>query len=190
MVLETFGVFRCASCGRVDADGKLLDSAALPLPVPRVIADLPPSVAARQTPPREVVSEPSQRFTPPPPSTTAGAAAVEPVGKNGPPAIFFAGIGMMLLGTVFVVVATHQWCGLVLEVIVLTALASGRPWSRFLSIMFTALELVVIALMLLAGRHLLSPLGIFAFAQQAVVDGVWLYALFHRDTVRYFHPGT
>lgn len=96
----------------------------------------------------------------------------------------------MLLGTVFVVAATHQWCGLVREVIVLTALASGRPWSRFLSIISTALELAMIALVLTVGGQLLSPLGIFAFALQAVVDGVWLYALFHRDTVRYFHPGT
>ena len=53
MVLETFGVFRCPSCGRVDADGTRLDTAALPVPVLRVIADLPPSVAAREAQQRD-----------------------------------------------------------------------------------------------------------------------------------------
>ena len=92
----------------------------------------------------------------------------------------------MALMSVATAVASNGWCGLLLEAVLLTSLASGRPWARWICVVFSVFELAFIGGVLATFRDRLPPIATPALILFATTDLFWLYVLFHRDTVRYF----
>ncbi len=171
VTLETFGIYQCPACGRIDADGKLLDIAAPP-------AELPPD---------ERVS-----FAPPPPKEWVPAGATErvrpvaPVDASGPPTYLFAGIGLMFFMSLAGALTGGSWLSAVLRWGTLGALWTGRPWARNLSIfgsfIFIAGGIVVLTVL----RAHLPRAAVAVAAVTLAAEGAWLYVLFRPETIRHF----
>ena len=97
-------------------------------------------------------------------------------------------LGLMLLLTLVTVAVSHDWCFLVGRAVTIGLLASGRPWSRFLSIFASAVECILIVVIVSAAYQQLSAFAVLLFGLLAVGDAFWVYVLFQPSTVRYFHP--
>ena len=95
VTLETFGVFRCPACGRVDADGRALDAA--------------PSG------PVEVAGDAHGSFAEPPPWTPSDVAeraraALTVAETTGPPTGFLVGVLVMAIVTLASAASSgRQW---------------------------------------------------------------------------------
>lgn len=171
VTLETFGVFRCPACGRVDADGRALDAA--------------PSG------PVEVAGDAQGSFAEPPPWTPSDVAerarAVLTVAETtNPPTGFLVGVLVMAIVTLASAASTGAWVAAFLHFAMLAALATGRPWARMLSILGSGLSIVAVVIVLGWLRAYLPPSATPTLVVSLVADGVWLYVLFREDTVRYF----
>ncbi len=171
VTLETFGVFRCPACGRVDADGRALD--------------VVPST------PAEVAGAAQGTFAEPPPWAPSDVAeraraALTVAETPSPPTGFLVGVLVMAIVTVAGAAATGAWIAALVQLAMLAALATGRPWARMLSILGSGLSIVAVAIVLALLRSYLPPVATAVLAVSAVTDGVWLYVLFRDDTVRYF----
>ena len=163
VTLETFGVFRCPACGRVDADGNPLDAAV----ASQQPFDAPPP------------------WTPPDIAEQARAALVG-AETRGPPTWFFGALLVSAIITLASAVSPGARAPAVLQVGMLAALASGRPWARLLAIAGSALSIVAVCVALAVLRAYLPPSATPALAVSALSDAAWIYVLFREDTVRYF----
>ena len=174
--LETFGVYRCPTCGRIDADGLLLDPAA-------------PGVAAAAG----AVETGRASFAAPPPSAWVppGAPAPTPVAApgSGPPIFFLAMVvldALMTLGSA--VSAGNVLCG-ILGLAFLAPLATGKPWARNVALVGAALEVLLIVVLFTAFRAYVPSDARATLGAELVIQALWVYALMRPETVRYFERG-
>jgi hypothetical protein len=171
IALETFGVYRCPACGRIDADGKLLD-----------IAAPPPDVA-----PEERVS-----FAPPPPKAWTPPGATERVrpmeldSGSGPPTLLYAGVALMFFMSLANALTSGGWLFAVLRWGTLGALWTGRPWARTLSIFGSGLTIVGLSVMMAVLRSRFGPTQTAVVVVSVIAEVGWLYVLFRPETVRHF----
>lgn len=171
VTLETFGVFRCPTCGRVDADGNILDTA-----TPRT---------------GEAASDERVSFAAGPPwipPDVAERARAELTGveADGPPTYLFAAVAIMGIIALASAMSTGAWMPTILRSATLAALATGRPWARTLSILGSALAIVGVFIVFGALRSFLPPSATPVLVVGLLAEGAWLYVLFRGDTVRYF----
>jgi hypothetical protein len=172
ITLETFGVYRCPVCGRIDADGNMLDIAAPP-------ADVAPEerVSFAAPPPKE--------WVPPPGATPRIRVPVVPT-SSGPPTMLFAACGLVALGWIVSAVASGSWPCAILEITSLFPLISGRPWARTLSIVGSLFTLAIALGVLILARGQLPPNATPYLMFSCAADAFWLYVLFLPETSRYF----
>lgn len=166
VTLETFGVFRCPACGRVDADGRALDAA-------------PPGGAD------------DDAFAAPPPWTPPDVAERARAGLVGgetrpPPTWLFGAVILTAIVALAGAVSTGAWSPAAVQVVMLGALATGRPWARVLSIALDSLSIVAVCVALALLRDRLPPAATRALVVHSLLDAAWIYVLFREDTVRYF----
>jgi hypothetical protein len=171
VTLETFGVFRCPACGRVDADGRALDA---PPPAPGAAAN--GSRGAFDEPPPLAPTDVTER----------ARAALTGVETAGPPGWLFGTVLVMAIVDLATGVSTGAWGATLLELSALAALATGRRWARALALVSSGLSIVGACLALAFLRAYLPPRAGPVLAVSVVADAVWLYVLFRDDTVRYF----
>lgn len=171
IALETFGVYRCPACGRIDADGKLLDLAAPP-------TDVPPEerVSFAPPPPKEWV----------PPGATERVRPISSPDANGPPTYLYAGVGLMFFISLAGALTGGSWAFAIGRWATLFALWTGRPWARGLSIFGSFVEIVVITVGLAILRGRLPAAAVAVAVVGLAADAAWLYVLFRPDTVRHF----
>lgn len=171
LTLETFGVFRCPACGRVDADGRLLDA---------------PSTSASAAGDDPFAAPPPWV---PPDVTERARAGLVGVETKGPPAWLFGALTLSAIVALASAVSTGAWVPTAIHFLMLGALATGRPWARVLSIALDALSIVAVCVALVVLRRYLTPPLQRALVVGLVADAAWIYVLFREDTVRYFHRG-
>jgi hypothetical protein len=172
ITLETFGVYRCPACGRIDADGKLLDIAAPP-------PEVPPEERVSFAPP------PPKEWVPPSGATPRLTAPVVP-SAGGPPTMLFAACGLVALGWIVAAVSSGSWGCAVMEIASLFPLISGRPWARVLSIVGSVTSVLACVFVLVVARGQLPPNAAPYLMLSCAADAFWLYVLFLPETVRYF----
>jgi hypothetical protein len=127
LTLESFGVYRCAGCGRVDADGNLLDAAA---------AD---TIALDDAELEPVSDEAKARATfAPAPEPAARASGPAPLASSGPTASTLA---LALAGLVCVAgqIAIGAPTRAVIQLASFGALVTGKPWAYKLASSVTGL---------------------------------------------------
>lgn len=158
-MLERFAVFRCAECGLVDADGRLVD---------------PPAGAPRGS------------FAAPPPVDAVAELRREGGGAAGVPSILLATLGASFFFTALVVAGSERvsWCGVVAVLVVHFALLTGRPWARVLSV-FGSLVGIVLDLVVLVA-FCTTPLARAVIVGDIASSAFWLYVLARPDVTRYF----
>lgn len=169
VTLETFGVFRCPACGRVDADGRSLDAA--PPAAPGAASDDPFGA-----PPPRV----------PPDVTERARAELTVASTRGPPAWLFGALIVTAVLTIASAVGTRAWGSAAVHLAMLGALATGRSWARVLCIALNFLSVVAACVALVMLRSYLPASVRPALVVGAFVDAIWIYVLFREDTVRYF----
>lgn len=163
IALETFGVYRCPACGRIDADGHVLD--------------------------RSSASPAAVTFAPPPPRAWvppgAAAAPPEPATGASPPGFFLVMLALDAVLIVTAAAATRSAVRAFVGIAFLLPLLTGRPWARALSLFGATVEIAFCALVLLLVQQL-SGFARGALVVDVVLQLVWIYTLFRADTVRYF----
>lgn len=166
VTLETFGVFRCPACGRVDADGRSLDAS------PSSVPDSPPDPFGAPPPPVNIAAQ--------------ARAAVTTTASVGPPVWLFGAVLVMAVFDLAMAVGTRTWITRMLDLGALAGLATGRRWARTLAIVSSVLSIVGGVVALAFFRAYLPPFAGPALLVSVAVDALWLYVLFRDDTVRYF----
>ena len=162
IALETFGVYRCPACGRIDADGHVLDPASAS---PVAVTFAPP-------PPRAWI----------PPGAPAPA---EPAAATGPPGFFLAMLALDAILIVTAAAATRSAVRAFVGLAFLVPLLTGRPGARAISLLGATVEIGFCTLVL-AMAHQLSAFARGALVLDVVLQLVWIYTLFRADTVGYF----
>lgn len=169
VTLETFGVFRCPACGRVDADGRSLEVAP---PAPVAAANDDPFDA----PPPRIPMDVSER----------ARAALTGVETRGPPVWFFGALIVTAILTLASAAGTGSWGSAAIHLAMLGALATGRSWARVLCIALDALSIIAVCVLLVLLRAYVPAFMRPALVVGALIDAAWIYVLFREDTVRYF----
>ncbi|MDB4928579.1 MAG: hypothetical protein JWM10_1063 [Myxococcaceae bacterium] len=171
VTLETFGVFRCPACGRVDADGRALDA---PPPAPGAVAS--GALGSFDAPPPWVPPDVAER----------ARAGLTTDATQGPPTWLFGAVLLMAIVSLASAVGTGAWIPTLGRLATLVALASGRSWARLLSIAGSGLSIVGACVALTVLRPYLPASAGPVLVVILVAEGAWLYVLFREDTVRYF----
>lgn len=166
--LESFGVYQCPSCGRVDADGHLLDAR-----------------DDEKTAPQLLDTGRASFVAPPPSGTSVPIAVVSPSTARTMPTILLATLVVSALLNLGGSLANHSILGFVLSALFYGALFTGKNWARvtsiFGSVVSVLLCLVVIVLVPSASTALRILMTV-----TVVTDGWWLYVLMRPDTIAYF----
>ena len=169
LTLETFGVYQCPACGRVDADGNLVGQ----------------TPSADDTGP-QIFETGRASFVAPPPASPMAAS----VASAAPAATSSTGIPVLLLGTIAAIVLidlaeavqTDSPLSLLLQAGTMVALVTGKPWARALAMAGAVLMIGLSAMLFVALR---GPYGVVA-AVTIAMNAWWLYVLLRPDTVAYF----
>ncbi len=166
ITLETFGVFRCPACGRVDADGRALDAGPVGAASEEAFAAPPPWI----------------------PLDVAERAREGLVGSEARPAPtwLFGAVIVTAIVALASAASTGAWSPAAIQLAMLGALATGRPWARVLSIALDLLSIVVVCVVLVLLRDRLPPFLTRTLLVHSLLDAAWIYVLFREDTVRYF----
>lgn len=164
IALETFGVYRCVQCGRIDADGRLLTSESAPG---------------------------APAFAPPPPAAVAGPSAAdlvrkESLGGSAPPPFFLAMVSLDALLIGVVAIASGNIVRAFLSYGFLVPLMSGKEWARALALLGAMVEIVLVVVLFTASGVQWPGWLRALFVLDVVAQVVWIYTLFRADTVRYF----
>ncbi|MFO0683044.1 MAG: hypothetical protein U0234_13390 [Sandaracinus sp.] len=167
LTLESFGVYQCPNCGRVDADGHVLDGREDDKTGPQVLDTGRASFVA-----------------PPPPGAGVPIAAA-PSGGREMPKLFFATLvisGLLNLGSALM---THSVLGFVMSALFYGALFTGKSWARWLSV-FGSLASIVLCVLVIAVFRTAPPVVRMLLTVVVLTDGWWLYVLMRPDTAAYF----
>lgn len=173
LTLESFGVYRCPNCGRVDADGNVLGDGGAT------------AERADATQPTILETGRASFVAPPPPSPMVSAVSSLPATTGREmPGLFLATVGVLGLIDVVEAVQSRSPISLILQGSTMIALLTGKKWARTLA-MGGAVLLIGLAAMAFVATHGAAPYGLLC-AVTIVLNGWWLYVLLRPDTVAYF----
>lgn len=171
LTLVSFGVYTCPVCGRVDADGNLLDQ-------PRGDATGP-----------QTFETGTSSFVAPPPVGAATPMVAAPPPTRDIPMVFLVTMGVLALLDIGAVMASHNVCGFVVRCSFYGAIFTGRPLARAW-MMICALLSIAGAVGLVVMFPTITPI-VRALLTANVLANAWtLYVLLRPDTVAYFTRAT
>jgi hypothetical protein len=174
LTLETFGVYRCPVCGRVDADGNLVDQPA----------------EGDDTGPVTLETDRASFAAPPPPATVAPIAASIPTtstptsASSGLPTTFLATLGVVALVDLAGAIAAHAIYSVIGLIVFYGGLLTGKRWART-----SAMAGAVLTIGLCAMAFVLPQIGAQIRVAMVVLIGAnawWLYVLSRADTAAHF----
>ncbi len=178
LTLESFGIYQCPNCGRVDADGHLLDARDDDRTGPQMLDTGRASFVA--PPP----AGPGPAGLASAPVRDLGAHA-SPSAARDMPTLFFGTLVVSALLNLGGALATHSVLGFVLSALFYGALFTGKNWAR-LSSMFGAAVSVLLCLVVIVLFPSASTVVRMLMTTIVITDGWWLYVLMRPDTVAYF----
>lgn len=164
--LESFGVYQCPTCGRVDADGNVLGGE-----------------RAHSTQPMTIETGRAS-FAAPPPQQIAAISMPTITGTRDLPTMFLGTVAVLGLIDMVEAVQARNPLTLLLQAGTVIALLTGKRWARTLAI-GGAVAFIGLAAMLFVAFHGAAPYGVLC-AVTIVLQGWWLYVLLRPDTVAYF----
>jgi len=174
LTLETFGIYRCPVCGRVDADGNLVGGE--------------PADRADSTQPTLLETGRASFAAPPPaPAPSPIAASLTPTTSTPSremPRIFLVTLAITALIDVVGAMAGHSACSLVGLIVFYGGLLTGKPWARTVSMAGAVLTIGGCAMLFVLVHA--SPQLRTALAVVIAANAWWLYVLVRPDTVSYF----
>jgi hypothetical protein len=172
LTLETFGVYRCPVCGRVDADGNLVDQPA----------------DADDTGPVTLETGRASFAAPPPTANVAPIASTISTtttnASGGLPTTFLATLAVVALVDLAGAIAAHAIYSVVGMLFFYAGLLTGKRWART-----SAMAGAVITIGLCAMAFVLPQIGTsirIAMTVLIAANGWWLYVLSRADTAAHF----
>lgn len=167
LTLESFGVYQCPNCGRVDADGHLVDARDDDKTGPQVLD------TGRAS------------FVAPPPRTVDVPITAAPQGAREMPKLFLGTLvvsGLLNLGSALM---SHSVLAFVLSALFYGALFTGKSWARWLSVL-GSIGSILLCVLVIAVFRTAPPVFRMVLTVVVLTDGWWLYVLMRPDTAAYF----
>lgn len=184
LTLESFGVYRCPNCGRVDADGNTLGDGVTTdradSTQPTILETGRASFAAPPPVPGPGPGSGPAPYT----SLTSAAPSASMHASRDLPQVFLATLAVTGLIDAAGALASHSACSLVSLLFFYGGLLTGKPWARTLSMAGAVLTIGVCAMgfVMIHG----NPTVRIALGVVIMANAWWLYVLVRPDTVRYF----
>lgn len=175
LTLVSFGVYQCPNCGRVDADGNVLEKT-------------PGEDRADSTQPT-ILETGRASFAAPPPAATpspiaSGLSTASAMPSREMPGMFLATLAVAALIDVAGAIASHSLCTLLGLAVFYGPLLTGKRWARTLSMAGAVLTIGLCAMAFVALHG--NATARAAFAVVIVANAWWMYVLLRPDTVAYF----